>query len=378
MNKRINKSLLICGDIDSISFNNQILGIMLPTVKTTKNDLFNKCLQTFYNMKDLAPISTVLINFQQYSTDEVDVAVDRFHDLGFKVLYSRNTYDVSNNVPLNEINNDTADLMENALAYLRIDDDMRFNDPNSKYKSPGRQFVESVHYLLNHPKCGIVMHKNAMLKSPGKNMVGPHPKQTHDYLPTYISLGCGYVFRNLRANGFILPEPVSRYLESRLQKLAVSVSPRYLDIASIIFDHREEVAFVIMQLIHGYYVAVYPETRVTHITCHNAQLTPEDSRFHNWGDQSLDQSIYRKFVRNPVPYEIYRKSSGLDYHSNPEKLLMLTSLYPEDQPISQLYKELLELRKFLEPTNCQRYLKESLRSSIDQLYDLAVKIVIGY
>ena len=57
---------------------------------------------------------------------------------------------------------------------------------------------------------------------------------------------------------------------------------------------------------------------------------------------------------------------------------MLTSLYPEDQPISQLYKELLELRKFLEPTNCQRYLKESLRSSIDQLYDLAVKIVIGY
>ena len=179
-----------------------ILGLVFST--NEPDTAYSHIMKSIDAFKEVAPISTFLINFQEPWTDEqIQESIELIKSYGFSVRCTFNTYTVTGKglVPINKIRNDTAMLMPEAKFYALIDDDMTFRYGTDKMnKSAGQQYVDVIHYMTMHQNCGIVMMGGILIKTPPRYVIAPTS------LPNSYLTNRGYILKAMsKDDGVFLP-----------------------------------------------------------------------------------------------------------------------------------------------------------------------------
>lgn len=179
---------------------NQILGMILPTCYPDRafEKLFSD--DSLKWMEPLKSISTFLINFQpSWTNDLISKLLTKLDERGFSYKYTYNKYEIpeKGHIPMNRIRNDCADLLDCAM-YVLIDDDFVFDGPYGRIKkNAGQQYVDAVHYMSTHDKCGIISMRFKPLSKPKDlpvpdNCIYPNP------LESMYRTGYGLFTRSLK------------------------------------------------------------------------------------------------------------------------------------------------------------------------------------
>lgn len=195
-----------------------LLGFALPT--NEPQTAFDYILTSLDNLRAVAPISTFLINFQKpWTKEEMEKAVEIIKSYGFAVRYTYNEYEIKGKglVPFNRIRDDACKLMPEAFAYALTDDDMTYKGSSATMKkNAGEQFLDSIHYLLTHEKCGMVLFGGSLYrKSPN------YVLQPCDIVNTYIT-GKGLIFRNLGDECRTIPKECLDFVGSDEEKVSAA------------------------------------------------------------------------------------------------------------------------------------------------------------
>lgn len=317
---------------DELSHNNKIMGILLPT--DNAEVALGQFLTGLPNMIDISEFSTILFNFQKWSQEDIDKAVDICHDNGFKVRYTINKYNCDPEVPFNLIMEDTASLMDDAIVYLSMDDDITVLGLSPTIgKTGGRQYLECLHYMLHNKQCGIISTTGTIGKIPKRNYLGPNFKRNIDL---YIMTGLGLFLKNMRVDrnddtyGCVLPID-SLELYGALGDALVA-------------SYRKG---------NGYYPAKYNHIRAVHPVQTNIDETKTVSPY-GWDKAELiDNGVakytrehwnpkynWKRMVQNSVTPEQYTEAGGLPIW-NEEVALGVTSFYPVDGDLDQLRSEVI-------------------------------------
>lgn len=179
-----------------------ILGLVFPT--NEPDTAFEYLFTTLENFKEVAPISTFLINYQKPWTDEkMQEANDLISSYGFKIIHEFNQYEIPKPgwVPYNKIRNRAAELNTNSILYALVEDDMTFvGYTDAVQETAGQQFLQVAHYMLSHPNCGLTMMGSSMYRRIDKYCIAPT-----DLVSTYVC-GKGYVAKNLGGDSCLLPK----------------------------------------------------------------------------------------------------------------------------------------------------------------------------
>ena len=260
-----------------------ILGLVMPT--NEPETAFSLILPSLHQLKEISSISTFLINFQHpWTPESVEECVKLITDIGFKVKYKFSTYDASDGVPFNLIRSDTCDLMPEAKFFALIDDDMTFRGPsNAINKNAGQQYVDIIHYMMTHPRCGIVLIGGTMVKRIPRNSIAPIS------LKSIYQTGKGLIVRNMYPIGYVLP------FDSLESKGA--------------FEERIAAGMV---LYNGYYPAKLPFGRINHYEntgLFKKKKFARGEETYQWkSGKFLDNLIYVKEHYNPnYIYEPFEK-----------------------------------------------------------------------
>lgn len=257
--------------------NHEILGFVVPT--NEPDVAFSYLLKSLDGLQDAAPISTFLFNFQKPWTEkQIAQAVDICKSYGFEVRYAFNTYEIKGKglVPFNQIRGDACKLMSEAKYFMLMDDDFSFRGKSGAIsKSAGDQIVDIIHYMMNHPKCGVTLLKgNYYLKDVAKYEVAPAPSIDNRYITDK-----GIILKNFDStNGLVVPNEALTLLGSDEEKVACA-----------------------WRLYHGYYPAVINHARILHYencnstTIENAPVTGEN--MYNWNTTEILDANTNKFIR---------------------------------------------------------------------------------
>ena len=287
--------------------NHEILGFVIPT--NEPDVAFSYLLSSLDGLKDAAPISTFLFNFQKpWTYDQIRRAVKICESYGFAVRYTFNSYEIKGKglVPFNQIRGDASKLMPEAKFFMLMDDDFSFRGRSSaSSRSAGDQIVDIVHYMVSHPNCGITLLKgNYYLKEVNKYEVAPAVSIDNRYVTDK-----GIILKNFDPdNGLVVPNEALALLGSDEEKLACA-----------------------WRLFHGYYPAVINHARILHYeNCNstmieNAPVTGET--MYGWNTNEILEANTNKFIREHfykdfknrawritqlVDYEQYLQAGGFD------------------------------------------------------------------
>lgn len=195
-----------------------ILGMALPT--NEPDTAFEYILKSLDHFKEVAPITTFLMNFQKpWSDGEIIKATEIIKSYGFEVRWSFNSYEVKGEglVPFNKIRTDACKLMPEAKFYALTDDDMQFCGPSPNiFKSAGQQYLEAIHYLTMHDNCGLVLIGGTMFRKISKYSIGPVPLVS-EYLTNR-----GFIARNIYPEGYSLPNDAYELVGSDEEKVTAA------------------------------------------------------------------------------------------------------------------------------------------------------------
>lgn len=256
--------------------NHEILGLAIPT--NEPSTAFNYLLNSTHNLSELAPISTILFNFQSPWNEELmSKAIDICKSAGFEVRYTYNSYEIAGKglVPFNRIRGDACNLMPNAKFFMLMDDDFSFRGrTGSLQKSAGEQIIDVVHYLMTNPKCGFVLIKgNYYLKEVPKYVVAPAISLENRYITDK-----GIILRSFHDEGLVVPNDAIDLLGSDEEKVACS-----------------------WRMYKGYYPAVINHARILHYencnstTIENAPKTGES--MYQWNTKDILDANANKYIR---------------------------------------------------------------------------------
>lgn len=279
----------------------KILGLVIPT--NEPNTAYSHILKSIDAFKEVAPISTFLINFQDpWTRDQMIEVVNLIKNYGFDVEYSFNTYEVKGKglVPINKIRNDTAMMLPDAKFYALIDDDFTFRYGTEKMnKTAGQQYVDVIHYMMNHPNCGLVMMGGTLIKTPPRYVIAP------TILPNSYLTNRGYILKAMNPeDGQFLPKDAIDLLGS-----------------------DEDRVLAAYRLYNGLYPAKMSSSRTTH---YDNSVVP-GYKMYEWNTQEILNANNHKFIRDNyfsefdgseyntrvVTYDQFEKAGGIDvYDSN--------------------------------------------------------------
>ena len=189
--------------------NKVTLGIAIPT---NEPEEFIKMVDSLDYLEEIKEISEFLINFQPPWDDEmIETQVSRIREKGFRVKYTF-TSGWTKPIPIVEIRTLCAELNPDCEIYLVMDDDFVFKGPSAKMpKTSGQQYLEIVHYMVTHKKCGVVVTNGTLTRHPQKNFIGP---VLHTNYGTYK----GLFVRNMKDHGFLLVPNDARHLRGGLEE----------------------------------------------------------------------------------------------------------------------------------------------------------------
>lgn len=256
--------------------NHEILGLAVPT--NEPDTAFNYLLASLDGLKEVAPISTFLFNFQKPWTDnQIKEAIRICESYGFEVRHTYNSYEITGKgkVPFNQIRGDACYLMPEAKFFMLMDDDFSFRGRSgSLAKSAGEQITDIVHYMLANPRCGFTLLKgNYYLKEVARYEVAPAISLENRYITDK-----GIILRNLGESGLVVPDEALSLVGSDEEKIACS-----------------------WRLHEGYYPAVINHTRILHYeNCNSKQVENapvKGETMYQWNAESILEFNANKFIR---------------------------------------------------------------------------------
>lgn len=277
-----------------------ILGLAIPTNEpTTCKEYF---LDSLHYLKEVAPITTILFNFQKpWTQEEIDQATAHCKSLGFEVRYSFNEYNIEGKgkVPFNQIRNDACKLMPDAKFFALTDDDFKYRGPsNSMDRTAGQQYVETIDYLTRFKNCGLVLMGGTMFKKIPRYHIGPV-----DLENTFIT-GRGYVMRSMGEEGLTLPKDCLHLVGSDEEKVSAG-----------------------FRLSKGLYPAKFGFSRTAHYEYHSKTVVSGENMYGWNADDILDENN-SKYIRehynpkfkgkgfyNVVKAETYFENGGIDVYN---------------------------------------------------------------
>lgn len=273
-----------------------ILGIAIPTNEPeTCKEYF---LASLEYMKEVAPISTILFNFQRpWTSNQIYEAVNICENLGFEVRWSFNEYKIEGKgkVPFNKIRNDACKLMPEAKFFALTDDDFKYRGPSaSMNKTAGQQYVDVIDYLTTFENCGLVLMSGTMVKKVPKYCIAPV-----DLTNTYLT-GRGFVMRSMGEEGLTLPKDCLHLVGSDEERVSAG-----------------------FRLVKGLYPAKMPFSR----TAHYENKVQPGHEMYDWNNEEILNSNNAKYIRdnynknfkgkdtfNVVDPEKYFSAGGIDVY----------------------------------------------------------------
>ena len=257
--------------------NHKILGFAVPT--NEPEVAFNYLLSSVENLKEVAPISAFLFNFQKpWTDDQITKAVAICENHGFAVRYSFNTYEVKGKglVPFNQIRGDACKLMPDAKFYVLMDDDFSFLPRSGSYnKSAGEQYLDLIYYMTQHPDCGFILLKGRLyLNEVSKYQIAPALSLENRYITDK-----GILLRNFNPEeGWALPHTALGLLGSDEEKIACS-----------------------WRLYNGMYPAVINRCRTLHYeNCNTTQVENKPvsgEEMYGWNKKDILDANVNKFIK---------------------------------------------------------------------------------
>lgn len=254
-----------------------ILGFVCPT--NEPEVAFSLLLSSMENLKEVAPISTFLFNFQKPWTDEqVHKAVDICKSNGFEVRFTFNSYTIKGKglIPFNRIRADAAKLMPEAKFFALTDDDFAYQGRNGSYmKSAGEQYIDLIYYMMKYPKCGFILMKGRYyLNDIKKYNIAPTPNLDNRYLTDK-----GILVRNFNpVEGLLLPNSALDLLGSDEEKIICG-----------------------WRLYNGFYPAAINRAKTLHYEHNNTKdLTKKvfsGEEMYAWNEKSILDDNVNKFIR---------------------------------------------------------------------------------
>lgn len=188
--------------INKVKEAHDILGLLLPT--NEPDTFFKYFLPSLNNMKEVAPITTIALNFQHpWNRISIEKAVLECEKIGFRVLYQFiYSYPIwsTGYVPFNKIRHDAAMLVPKSILFALTDDDFQYekNHPEGNF-SAGHQYLCAVKYLLRFKRCGVVSMNRGQTNIPN-DMIGMSS------LDKTYGTGSGLIFRNMYPEFFVYPD----------------------------------------------------------------------------------------------------------------------------------------------------------------------------
>lgn len=310
--------------------NHSILTLLLPT--NEPETLRRFWLPSLDNLKEIAPIATIAINFQKpYTESDIEDIIDKIEQYGFNVVSTFNEYTIDGPglVPFNKIRNDTAMLNSESLFYALTDDDFSYQGPSASVnKTAGHQYLDIIHYMLKHKNCGFTLIGGSMIKAVPINHIG----MTNPYT-TFYAVKKGYILRNMNDHGFCI----------------------YPDDAIDMKGAGEEKIIAASRLALGYYPATLKCGRTHHYENWKKDGVKNGAEEYNWElKEVLDNNVHRylndhynvtvdrltnMYICDP---DIYYKNGGIEYNNETRNSVI------EDytnSTVDTLIKEIIEMSK---------------------------------
>lgn len=276
-----------------------ILGFVCPTNEPEVALRF--LLASIENLKEVAPISTFLFNFQQPWTEEqTHKAVDICKSNGFEVRFTFNSYTIKGKglIPFNRIRADAAKLMPEAKFFALTDDDFAYQGRSGSYwKSAGEQYIDLIYYMMKYPRCGFILMKGRFyLNDIEKYNIAPTPALDNRYITDK-----GILARNFSpAEGLLIPDSALDLLGSDEEKIICS-----------------------WRLYNGFYPAAINRAKTLHYEHNNtkdsAKKISSGEEMYAWNEKSILDDNVNKFIRENYCPDFYNKggrvSKIVDYEA---------------------------------------------------------------
>lgn len=315
----------------------ETVGLVFPT--NEPDTAFEFLFKSLENLKVIAPISTFLINFQSpWTPEQMEEAINIIKSYGFGVKQVFSTYEIKGKglIPINRIREESARLMPNAELYALIDDDMTFLSPSAKMsKTGGEQYLDAIHYMINHPKCGIALFGGSLYRKTPSYYLKPV-----DIVNTYLTTK-GIIYKNISkdaSKGLLIP----------------------IEAIDLVGSDEERVAAG-YRLVNGYYPVKTRNTRVNHYENHRVKnstkrgnLVTSGTDAYGWNTQEILEKNNTKFIRenfNPK----YRGNGAFDVCSL-ENYLNNGGIDVYDEKVAKSHEVSYEF------TNSEDILNEIIRS----------------
>ena len=190
----------------------KVMGVVLTTLYPDllfSHTLTDESLQEISLVKDYIKF---LINFQKYSSEDIDKATNILSDYGFDFDYMEGVYEIKEgeSVPYNRIINDCALIDSDLPYYINVEDDMIYSSdcPKRGQIRSSRAYLISMIYMLTHPKCGVMnLRPEGTRLTPGSSTVYPiSNKIPHHYTTGSGLLGINMKEYSLSKQGIFMPD----------------------------------------------------------------------------------------------------------------------------------------------------------------------------
>lgn len=279
--------------------NHEVLGLVVPT--NEPKIAFAYLLSTLHNLREVAPLATILFNFQKPWDDKlITEALEICHREGFETRHTFNEYIIPEKgyVPFNKIRYDAAALMPEAEFFMLMDDDFSFLPRSASYqKSAGEQLLDIISYLVSYPDCGFVMLKGRLyLNEVPKYMITPALTLENRYITDK-----GIILRNFNPEeGLVVPNSAVGLYGSDEEKVACG-----------------------WRLKHNYYPAVINRCRIKHYenSVNNSQegiaIPGED--MYKWNSKRILDENTNKWMKENIYSEFNNRGWRITALIDPEE-----------------------------------------------------------
>ena len=252
---------------------NKLVVLALPT--NEPSTAFKYLIPTLENLKDFSPYCTLAVNFQPpWTNNKISEFLSIAEKVGFECICNyKGTYSIPQKgwVPFNRIRYDAAKLVPDAFSYFLLDDDFTFEKFRPSQSDPSEFLARNLRYLIENPKCGIILNKYRRYASQVKtNRVGPaNPQNSYNYVNEL-----GILFRRIKG-GLVVPDSALGLYGSDEEKLGSS-----------------------WRLYNGYYAAVQTNAPIKHWeNVDKDEETESGSRMYQWHHNSVLDYNTNKYIR---------------------------------------------------------------------------------
>lgn len=299
---------------------NNVVGLIMPTIEPYT--LRKYWLPSLKNIKEIASIANICINFQDpYTQEDVDEIVSEIKSYGFKVYYQlRDKYDIPGKglVPFNKIRNDTVMLNPHSLFYVLTDDDFSYQGASAKSPSAGVQYLRAIYYMLSYPNCGCVLTGGSMYRYNPINTIGPTRYINGEWYITGKSL----FLKSMREHGYEL----------------------FPDDSLELYGAKEECLLCASRINEGLFPAKFGNARIRHDENrnHDKEIKPGHEEFGWLKDEIVENNVneyirshYHTDMRGVYSYdvvlpEVYQSKGGINHKEDHDKYSINFSGYTEE------------------------------------------------